>query len=599
MKEKLWKRVRETIETMYQDAYDETDGLLWERSKGLNYHTAVQQGVVHNTRENLSWIPALMGWNPELGKKIACRAIPKVLKLQDQDPTSPTYGVWPYLFEEPLEKMKNPDWNWAAFLGGSLITIHKEYSEQLPQDLLDEMDKALHCACESIIRRNMGVDYTNISLMSGFVLTVAGEMLKNTRFLQAGVEILERQLKFVEENGGYAEYNSPTYGMIDIEETGRILYYAKDERALQLAERLHELAWKVFAEHYHAPTGQIAPPHARCYDDIQKADIRTLITIGTQGKCMLEAEESWQINLMWPFMELRCPEKYEVYFQTLEEPRVMEEDFYRGYDPIQNDEIRVLVEKGTPPLKSYTYLHPKYCLGSFARHDMWNQRRPLMAYFQTEDGTACFRIRCMHDDMDFAGAVAQHVQHENAAAGGISFVTDHGDYHYILTPLDHGTIQAERFSIDFLITGAVGQVMVTPCGEDGYLFSVGDSEIELHIFEACFGQEEVKVEQIDTPECKGVRLNLYQGSKKTIDFYSIEHAFALYGVEIRQKGEQKRSVCRISEKNISLTLETEDGFSGQIQVDPVPGRFIPECKGLEKKFKNGGFYYEALLKDIY
>ncbi len=599
LKEILREYVNKKVEQMYRDSYDEKTGLLYDYNKGVNYHTAVEEGVVHRTRENLSWIPALISWNREVGIPAAVRAVPEVLKLQDRDPDSPTYGIWPYLFEEPLAEMKNPDWNWAPFLGGSLITILHECGNLLPGELQENMKEALKCACESILRRKMGADYTNIVLMSGFVLTAGGELLENKEFIENGLKVLRQQLEFVRQNGGFAEYNSPTYGMIDIEETGRILYYAKNEEALRLARRLHGYAWKVFAEHYHAPTGQIAPPHARCYDDIQGTDIHTLITVGTKGRCKLVGAEEWDVNLMWPYMELDCPAEYEKYFAAPEYPRIQEEDFYRGFDPIRDDQIRVLIEKGTPKLHSCTYLHPDYCLGTFAWHDMWNQRRPLMAFVRTEEGTACFRARCMHDDMDFAGALMQNVQHENAAAGGVSFVTDHGDYHYILTPLEDGAMEAERLSLDFTVTGAPDRTAVKELGKGGYLFTVGGCEIELHILKACFGDGPVQAELIDTAECKGVRLNLYQGERTRIDFHEIGKAYILYGVEIRRIGEKKKSVYRISEEETGVSLETSDGFSGQIQIDPVPGKFISGNENRKKKFRNGGFYYETLFKDLY
>ena len=595
----LLQHVNEKVEQLYRESFDQNTGLLSDFNNGINYHTAVEEGVVHRTRENLSWIPALISRDRETGIRTAVRAVPKVLSRQDRDPDSPTYGIWPYLFEEPLSEMKNPDWNWAPFLGGSLITILKEYGDLLPAELVNDMKVSLRCACESILRRKMGADYTNIVLMSGFVLTAGGEILEEKEFIRSGVRILEQQLEFVEKNGGFAEYNSPTYGMIDIEETGRILYYAKDEEALRLARRLHGLAWKVFAEHYHAPTGQVAPPYARCYDDIQKKDIRTLITIGTKGRCRLVEDQEWEVNLMWPFMVLDCPEEYERYFREPEYPRVQEEDFYRGFDPIGEDEVRILIEKGTPNLHSYTYLHPLYCMGSFARHDMWNQRRPLMAFVRTKSGTACFRARCMHDDMDFAGALMQNVQHENAAAGGVSFVTDHGDYHYILTPLENGTMEAERLSLDFTVTGAVEEVSVTDLGDGGYLFVIGTCEIELHILKACFGHESVRAERIESEDRRGIRLNLYEGERTKIDLGAVGEAYVLYGLEIREAGEKKKSVYRISVEGTGVTLETSDGFTGGIQADPMPGRFIPGEENRMKKFRNGGFYYETLFKDLY
>ena len=38
------------------------------------------------------------------------KIIGKVLSLQDTDPSSKTYGIWPWLLEEPLEQMSPPDW---------------------------------------------------------------------------------------------------------------------------------------------------------------------------------------------------------------------------------------------------------------------------------------------------------------------------------------------------------------------------------------------------------------------------------------------------------------------------------------------------------
>lgn len=598
IREKLEKKVKEQTEELLHTSINRESGLFWYTVHGVNYHSAMESGIVHSVRESLSWIPAYLFLNREDGSafELAARGIGNVLALQDKNPESPTYGIWPYLFEEPLDKMKNPDWNWGPFLGASLIVLLQEDGEKLPAGLTKEMKEALVRACESIIRRNMGVDYTNISLMSAEVLVLAGELLGNTDFFERGLHILKEQLAFVEANGGYAEYNSPTYGVLDIEETGRILYYAKDREVRETAEKLHGLGWKVFAEHYHPATGQIAPPHARCYQDIQGNEIRTLITIGTDGACELEPYENWHVNTQWLFVTLQCPEEYWHYFQDRDAVRILEEDFYRGVDTIADEQIRVLVEKGTPPLTSYTYFTPKYCMGTFRRHDMWNQRRPLMAYFQTEEGSVCFRVRCMHDNMDFAGAMLETVQEKNTVAAGVGFVTDHGDYHYILTPVVDGKITADRFSLDFAAEGALGQVEIreTESAEHGgWDLVIGEHLLHLGLLEAVFGEEQVRVEKIDEEGKKGIRLILFEGQNRELDFHKLKEAYAAFWLTVTKEGETSDLRGRIqrTEGKTFCCLGTQDEELERVELQTKPGLYLQPTAGEKKQFKCGGFYY--------
>ena len=670
IQEMVWKKVSEQIADILEHRYNPEDGLVWAKAMEINYHTAVNSGIVHHTRENISWLPALLKRGEPGDMEIARKSLLQVLALQDTNERHLTYGIWPYLFEETLDRMKNPDWNWAAFLGASLAVLLEELRADFPAELTERMEQALSRACESILRRNMGVDYTNISLMSAGVLVLTGELLSREDYRKRGQEILERQLEFVEYNGGYAEYNSPTYGVLDIEETGRVLHYTRHEETREVAGKLHSLAWKVFAEHYHPATGQLAPPHARCYEDMQDASIRTLISVGTEGACMLEPYESWKVGDQWPFMTLKCPRELWGYFQKQERPRILREDFYKGIDTIEDDQVRVLIEKGTPPLTAYTYFHPAYCLGTFARHDLWNQRRPLMAYFKTEAGNVCFRLRCMHDDMDFAGAVIRTAQQENAAVGTVGFVTDHGDYHYILTPLKDGCMTADRVSLDFLVEGAVEAVQVrevteeAPGGADrrgpllgaaesignavesaGYAdsrlfaFEMEERTLYLRILGAVFGNEPVRIEFFGENSAekgvwpmdrgnggkiaeRGVRVILFEGQRRELDFHQLDRAYAAFWLEVVEKGRtavssgyltaewtgeraaEASAICGCSakeaaaagritvlEKRLLCIRKDADGGGVALPVMERVGTYLPPVDGQRKEFLYGGFLY--------
>lgn len=64
-----------------------------------------------------------------------------------------------------------------------------------------------------------------------------------------------------------SEYNSPTYTALDILFLALIAHYARGHEARALAAFLEERLWLDTALHYHAPSGQFAGPHSRCYQD--------------------------------------------------------------------------------------------------------------------------------------------------------------------------------------------------------------------------------------------------------------------------------------------------------------------------------------------
>ncbi|HTO93483.1 MAG TPA: hypothetical protein VMM80_03900 [Bacteroidota bacterium] len=64
-----------------------------------------------------------------------------------------------------------------------------------------------------------------------------------------------------------SEYNSPTYTALDIVFLAMIAHYARGSEARRLAVFLEERLWLDVALHFHAPSGQFAGPHSRCYQD--------------------------------------------------------------------------------------------------------------------------------------------------------------------------------------------------------------------------------------------------------------------------------------------------------------------------------------------
>jgi hypothetical protein len=233
---------------------------------GPGYHSRVPDGTyAHDILNSLNYALALLASGEAAHLARAADILRKVLTFQDVDPLSPTYGVWPWLAEEPLAQMAPPDWNWADFGGARLAQVLKDHAAKLPADLLDPVKAGLGHAAWSIFRRNVGPTHTNVVIAGAGVAIAAGELLKRSMLLDYGRRRLHAMVKHTKRHGGFNEYNSPMYTMVALHECERILSLVHDPQARSDAEWLRRAAWQTIAEHFHPRTGQWAGPHSRAY----------------------------------------------------------------------------------------------------------------------------------------------------------------------------------------------------------------------------------------------------------------------------------------------------------------------------------------------
>ena len=102
----------------WDKSYRDECQMVGQSLNSPGYHTTVRDGTwVHQTRSGVDYAIALLQSGDPARVERARLVVAKVLTLQDANPTSPTYGIWPWLLEEPLAKMSPPDWNWADFIG--------------------------------------------------------------------------------------------------------------------------------------------------------------------------------------------------------------------------------------------------------------------------------------------------------------------------------------------------------------------------------------------------------------------------------------------------------------------------------------------------
>ena len=122
--------------------------------------------------------------------------------------------------EEPLGEGPYVDRNWADFLGKDLLHVMIYHKDRLPDDLTKSGEVSLRRACEAIRIRNVRPGYTNIAVMGSYDTLVAGETLGDPELITRGVQRVRDLHAFVEDNGTFTEYNSPTYTMVALRDLG-------------------------------------------------------------------------------------------------------------------------------------------------------------------------------------------------------------------------------------------------------------------------------------------------------------------------------------------------------------------------------------------
>jgi hypothetical protein len=489
------------------ESYDPEVNMVREPFRSPGYHTTLKSGFTHPTRSSINYALACLDTgDPELLKR-AELIINKVISLQDQDPARRTYGIWSWFLEEPLAKMSPPDWNWADFIGAGLVQIALDHRSRLSPETALRVKEAILHAARSIQRRNVGPGYTNIAIMGSYVTLVAGELYGWTEVLAYGRARWQRFYDYTRELGAFNEYNSPTYTLVALREIARIRAHVQDEECRRIADSLNRLAWEEIAMHFHAPSGQWSGPHSRAYRNLLSADVYALFRQATGGAAELDTAPLSMSELRVP---QQCPPEYIPYLQGLQQPR----EVIRTY------------AQGTPPVVGTTYLTPLFAIGSVNTGDLWNQRRPLIAYWGSRAKPAWFRIRFLHDDYDFSAAQIYSRQKKGRVLAGIAFATDGGDTHVSLYRLRDGAFKARDLRLRFEWGGSASiDALHPPAGVPGFV-NVPSEGVNLGIAvqQAVFGSLEPHWEKGRGGEACWMDLVFYSGAVRDFKLNEITRA---------------------------------------------------------------------------
>jgi len=520
------------------DRYDATARMLRGEFSSPGYHTTLQGGVVHRTRESLRYAVALLDSGDPARLQRATAILNRVLPLQDQDPNSPTYGIWPWFLEEPLARMSPPDWNWADFCGVQLLQVAIDHRDRLPAGLQQEVRDSILHAARSIQRRDVDPSYTNIALMGTYVTLVAGERLDVRDLAEYGRNRLRRFYDYAEKSGSLSEYNSPVYTRVAIEEISRMIRHVRDADSQTLLEELNQVAWDHVARRFHAPTRQWAGPHSRSYSTLLPEETLAFLARapGDDVKLMSESR-AWE-SLDAHRIGVQCPNDLDDYFTTLDASR-MEREAFIVHDGRASDIVGA------------TYLDPDFAIGSVNIGDFWNQRRPLVAYWGTAARPVAARLRFLHDDYDYAGASLFTVQDSADVLGAVLFATDRGDTHLSLDKIADATIHARDLRLRLEFEGAIEDLQLPEKLDldEPLVFSSGSIQGLFHVHSAQFGDLPVRLEAGRDSEKAWIDLILYKDRERSFHFDEIDEAAIVFTLSLFPSSTSygsRRSVVRSS-----------------------------------------------------
>lgn len=396
-------------------------------------HTRLASGVrVHPLRESLSLAMRWLDREEASFHECACRILESVAALQKTDAADiDCFGVWPWLLEEPDGTEGAMDSNTSCFFGSVYALVLRHQAPRLDATAFAASRLALERAAEGIARRPFCPEYTNIALLGIACLAPAGEQLGRTDLLRCAKERLAGVEASVRRHSGFAEYNSPAYTPVAIEALERILHGTQDEDIRNAALHLHDIAWGIVAEHYHAPTRRWAGPFSRTYSDLPSMEL-------ILARCGLSKPSvplpSW----------------------ALPPPAAWCERFRKAVS--EETEIRRLFISRDPPRASTfgtTWMDAEACLGSACSDNTTYQRRPLIGYWvqSGEAVPAVFRVRCLRDGHDFASCILHCAQRGPHVLLAVTFAQNLGDVQHVADRPDKPVFPTTRLVLRLQVQG--------------------------------------------------------------------------------------------------------------------------------------------------
>ncbi len=250
-------------------AWDERAG-LFRLPDGIVYERQHAGDEVHLVRETIWYALGLLLRDAPGDRRRACSAIQSVLTFQLDAPGRPYHGTWYRSPDEPPPPDEPVIWrdydpNWREFIGTTLAVILIEYESRLPTALVRDIDVALRRAIAGTLARNVPADYTNIALMTAFLLQFGAGRFDEPDWAVTAERLATEILRRFRVNNTFDEYNSPTYYGIDLYALALWRSYASLGLLREAGAAMEASLWRDIALFYHAGMRNVAGPYDRSY----------------------------------------------------------------------------------------------------------------------------------------------------------------------------------------------------------------------------------------------------------------------------------------------------------------------------------------------
>lgn len=224
----------------------------------------------YGVRDSVWYATGLLMRQNEGDVSRALRIIEAIMTYQFDEPEAVYHGTFFRYPGEPHPRNNTVIWrgydpNWREFICTVFIIQLTEFSAFLPDDLQEKMRHSIRLAAEGSFMRKVDAEYTNISLMSAFLLDYAGKMFDNAVWREYALSQAHLIHDLFNRYKTFNEYNSPTYYGVDFYALALWREYGLSPEYQSLGAEMEAALWRDTAQFYHAGMRNVCGPYDRSY----------------------------------------------------------------------------------------------------------------------------------------------------------------------------------------------------------------------------------------------------------------------------------------------------------------------------------------------